>query len=100
MRKNAGPTTQWNNDLYQWVHVDDVATGIRQAIECPTLPPSGAYTLGAADTRCPEPTMELLKKFQPVLAENITQPLPGRTALMSITKARKAFGYNPAHSFF
>ena len=64
-------------------------------MECPTLPESGVYTLGAADTRCPEATMELLRQFQPGLARNLTEPLPGRAALLSISRARKAFGYDP-----
>ncbi len=88
-------TTGWSDELYQWVHVNDIAAGLRQAMECPTLPESGVYTLGAADTRCPEATMELLRQFQPGLARNLTEPLPGRAALLSISRARKAFGYDP-----
>jgi UDP-glucose 4-epimerase len=96
-RANPKPTTAWSDDLFQWVHVADVATGLRQALECPTLPKHGVYSIGAADTRCPESTMELLEKFRPDLAQKITVPLPGRTALLSIAKAQVAFGYNPAH---
>jgi nucleoside-diphosphate-sugar epimerase len=94
-RANMQPTTEWNNDLFQWVHVADIAAGIKKALECSTLPPCGVYTLGAADTRCPEPTMDLLRRFQPNLAANVTEPLPGRAPLMSIAAARKAFGYAP-----
>jgi len=90
-------TTAWSDDVFQWVHINDVATGLRQAVECPTLPDHGVYTLGAADTRCPEPTMEILNKFRPDLAANLTEPLPGRAPLMSITKAKNAFGYNPRY---
>ena len=61
----------------------DIAAGIRQCLEAPDLPGHGVYYLGAADTRCPEPTMEILRKFRPDLAANVTEPLEGRAALIS-----------------
>jgi len=91
--KPMNKTEAWSDDLFQWVHMTDIAEGIKKCLECPTLPGFGAYTLGAADTRCPEPTMELLAKFGPHL--KVTEPLPGRTPLMSIRKAQEAFGYSP-----
>lgn len=87
------PTTAWSDDLYQWVHVEDIARGIRQALEAADLPGFGVYTLGAADTRCPEPTEELVAHFRPDLP--ITVPLPGRAPLLAIDTARQAFGYKP-----
>ncbi len=89
------PTEAWSDDLYQWVHVEDVARGIRQALETDDVPGFGVYTLGAADTRCPEPTMELLERFRPDLARTVDEPLPGRAPLLSIGAARQAFNYNP-----
>ena len=89
------PTTSWADDLYQWVHVEDVARGIRQALEANHLTGFGVYTLGAADTRCPEPTMELVRRLRPDLARTLTAPLPGRAPLLAIDRARKAFGYAP-----
>lgn len=91
------PTERWSDDLFQWVHVKDIATGIRQALEAPNLPAHGVYTLGAADTRCPEPTMEILTRFRPDLAANVTAPLEGRAPLMSIARAAAAFGYAPRY---
>lgn len=91
-------TTGWLDDLYNWVHAEDVARGLKAAVECPTLPGFGVYTLGAADTRAPEPTMEILRKFRPDLTERLTEPLEGRAALMSIRKARETFGYSPRFS--
>ena len=97
-RKNGlKATTAWSDDLYQWVHRYDVCLGIRQALECPTLPGFGAYTLSGPDTRCPEPTMELLRKFRPDLAATVNPPLQGRAPLMCIDKARRAFGYAPQY---
>ncbi len=89
------PATAWSDDLYQWVHVADVVRGIRQALEREDLPGFGVYTLSADDTRCPEPTMELLERFRPDLAKHVTEPLPGRSPLLSINAARRAFGYQP-----
>jgi len=94
-RANLQPTTEWSDMLYQWVHVGDVVRGLNQALECPTLPGFGAYTLGAADTRCPEPTMELLTKFRPDLAAKVSRPIKGRDPLLSIDRARNTFGYAP-----
>ena len=89
------PTTAWSDDLYHWVHVEDVVRGIAQALEHPALPGHGVYTLSGPDTRCPEPTMELLERFRPDLAATVTVPLVGREPLMSIRRAREAFGYAP-----
>lgn len=97
IKNGLPPTTAWADDLYQWVHRWDVCTGIRQALECPALPGFGAYTLSAADTRCPEPTMELLQNFRPDLAATVNPPLAGRAPLLSIQKAQQTFGYAPEH---
>lgn len=94
-RKNMVPTLAWEPGLYQWVHVADIAVGIRQALESPKLPVSGVYTLGAADTTCPEPTMEILRRFRPDLAASLRRPLVGRAPLLSIDLARRTFGYSP-----
>jgi nucleoside-diphosphate-sugar epimerase len=91
------PTTQWSDDLFQWVHLNDIATGIRQALEAPGLPGHGVYYLGAADTRCPEPTLDILQRFRPDLAAHVTEPLPGRASFISIRRAQEAFGYAPRY---
>ncbi len=89
--------TEWSDYLYQWVHVEDLVSGLRQALEAPDLPGHGVYSLGAADTLCPEPTMEILQRFRPDLAESLDAPLEGRAPLLSIERARRAFGYAPRH---
>ena len=38
-------TEAWSDDLYQYVHVNDVVAGLRQALEHADLPPLGVYTL-------------------------------------------------------
>lgn len=94
-RQNMQPTTAWSETLYQWVHVLDIVRGLRQALECPGLPGMGVYTLAAADTCAPEPTMDLLNRFRPDLAAQVSRPLVGREGLLSIDRARAAFGYAP-----
>lgn len=89
------PTTTWSDDLYQWVHVNDVVRGIRQALEKSDLSGYGVYTLSAADTRCPEPTMEVLQRFRPDLASRVMTLLEGRAPLLSIHAAEQAFAYHP-----
>jgi len=89
------PTKEWSDDLFQWVHVTDVVSGIRQALEKSDLPGFGAYTLSAGDTRCPELTMELLRTFRPDLSQQITAPLEGRAPLLSIGLAHRTFCYSP-----
>lgn len=96
MEQGLPPTEAWSDDLYTWVHVRDIAKGIRQALEAPDLPGYGAYTLNASDTSCPEPTMELLRSLRPDYLTALTTEIQGRDALISSAKAREAFGYQPS----
>lgn len=89
------PTTAWSDDLFTWVHIDDIVVGIRQALETPNIPGYGVYTLNASDTRCPEPTMALLDRLRPEYIGHLTTVLQGRDALISTDNARRAFGYAP-----
>lgn len=88
------PTTAWSDDLLSWVHIDDIACGLRQALEAPTLPQSGVYILSGADTRCPEPTLDVIARLRPDLLP-ITRPLTGRAPLLAIDHAYQAFAYAP-----
>jgi UDP-glucose 4-epimerase len=90
-------TTEWPDHFLQWVHVADIARGIRQALEARNLPGHGVYTLAAADTRCPEPTMDILQRLRPDLLKLLTRPLQGREPLLSIERAQRAFGYAPQY---
>ena len=90
--------TEWKEDLWNWVHVRDVVTGLRQAAEAPNLPGFGVYNLNAPDTRAVEPTEWLVRRFKAEYLSRLTEPLPGRTALVSTRAARDAFGYSPSFS--
>jgi len=98
LRDGLQQTRAWSDGLYQWVHVADVARGLRQALESPDLPATGVYTLGASDTSCPEPTMEILRRLRPDLADRVSAPLPGRASLLSIQKAHQVFAYTPQYN--
>ena len=91
------PTAAWSDDLFQWAHHNDIIAGLKQALECPSLPGHGVYYLGAADTRCPEPTMEILERFRPDLAATVETPIEGRGSLISTERARQAFEYDPQY---
>ena len=93
------PTTAWSDDLYQWVHVLDIVRGLRQALEKVNLPTTGIYTLCAADTRCPEPTTEIFRRFRPNIMVIPDSSIKGRATLLSIRKAQETFGYQPQYSF-
>lgn len=97
LNEGLPPTQSWSEDLFQWVHVDDIARGIRAALEAHDVPSHGVYTLGAADTRCPEPTLEIIEHLRPELRDKLTSPLPGRAPLLSIARAQSTLGYAPQH---
>lgn len=97
MESELTATTAWSDDLYTWVHVRDIVTGIRQALEAPDLPGYGAYTLNASDTSRPEPTMELLRRLRPEYLSILTSPIEGRNALISSENARRSFGFEPRY---
>lgn len=96
-RGNLQPAQALDDTLWQWVHVRDVARGLHQALECPTLPGHGVYTLAAADTCALEPSMDLLERFRPDLAMKVTRTLVGRESFLAIDRARAAFGYDPQY---
>lgn len=94
IESGLAPTTAWADDLFQWVHVKDVTQGITKAALVETVVPV-PITLAAADTRAPEPTLELIEKFRPELVGHVVEPLPGRSGLLSIARARTFLAYEP-----
>jgi len=91
------PTETFPVDLGQWVHEEDVAAGIVLAATVPAVT-SAPMVLGAGDTRLPEPTMEIIRRLRPDLEPYVTEPLPGRAPMLSITRARTRLGYAPSFS--
>lgn len=97
MAKGLSPAEEWADDLFQWIHVRDVTQGICKAALVDAVVP-GPITLAAADTRAPEPTLELLRRFRPDLIPHLREPVPERTGLLSIQRARTLLGYEPEFS--
>lgn len=97
LKAGLQPTTQWAADLWQWVHVLDVVQAVSRALTAPD-PTSEPIVVSAGDTRAPEDTVELIRRFKPGLERNLREPLPGRTTLLSITRARQFLGYQPEFS--
>lgn len=79
-----------------YVDVRDAAQAVRLGL---TAAVSGlqVYNIGAADTLCVEPTAELVSTYLPQMA--VRAPLPDRSPLYAIDKARAELGYQPAHSW-
>lgn len=97
MTEGLTATTAWADDLFQWVHVRDVTAGIVQAAEIGAVVPD-PIVLGASDTRAPEDTADLIARFRPDLAPLVHEPITGRSALLSIERARSRLGYAPAYT--
>jgi UDP-glucose 4-epimerase len=90
-------TTEWSDDLFQWIHVLDVTQGITRAALADTVV-HAPITLAAADTRAPEPTVDIVGAYRPELLPHLREPLPGRASLLSIARARTFLGYDPRFS--
>jgi nucleoside-diphosphate-sugar epimerase len=90
------PVEHWDDALWTWVHVDDVVSGLVQAVRAPGVVP-GAITLAAADTTAADDSIDLIRRFRPELEHRLTEPLVGRASLVSIARARLVLGYEPAH---
>lgn len=96
--QNGLPKSQsWADDLWGWVHVRDWMQCIAAAagVADPTSEP---ITVGAPDTKAPEDTLDLIREFRPEFQHELREPLPGRSPLLSITRARSFLGYQPSHT--
>jgi nucleoside-diphosphate-sugar epimerase len=84
---------------YWWTYVDarDVARAFRAALEAPNLPSYGHYFLAEKDTMIDIPTMEAIKKHWPKV--KVRKEIPGFGSVLSIEAAKKAFGWEPIHSW-
>lgn len=84
----------WN--LWGYVDVRDVAQSCRKGLEAPV---TGAphYVIAAADTVMERDSADLMREFFPQVP--LRKTLQGRETLLSIERARKELGYEPAHSW-
>lgn len=82
---------------YQYVDARDVARIIELAIEAENLNPYEVFFV-ATDTVYAEDTQEVIAKRWPSLKE-MGKNINGTDGIISIEKARKLLGYNPAYSW-
>lgn len=99
MTDGLAPTQSFPADLGQWIHEDDVAAGIERAATVEAVTPD-PMVLAAADTRLPEPTLEIVRRFRPELEPHIKEPLSRRDSLVSITRARSRLGFAPRYDLY
>ncbi|MFE2035114.1 NAD-dependent epimerase/dehydratase family protein [Streptomyces scopuliridis] len=81
-------------ELWTYLEVRDAA---RAALLALGVPGPGAHTvhLCAPETLVPFPTEELLRRYHP--ATPLRRPLPGRTAPIDTTAARRLLGFTARH---
>jgi UDP-glucose 4-epimerase len=99
MTDGLAPTHSLPADLGQWIHVEDVAAGIELAATVEAVTPD-PMVLAAEDTRLPEPTLEIIRRFRPDLEPRIKEPLSRRDSLISIARARSRLGYTPRYNLY
>jgi nucleoside-diphosphate-sugar epimerase len=85
---------RWN--LWGYIDTRDGAQAVRKALEL-SLPGFEAFVIAAADTVMDAPSADLMATAFPDVA--ITKPLARNETLLSIDKARRVLGYEPAHSW-
>jgi nucleoside-diphosphate-sugar epimerase len=83
---------KWN--LWGYVDCRDVAQACRLGLEADV---TGAEVciIAAADTVMTRPSAELMAEVYPEVP--MTREVPGRDTLLSIDRARRVLGYDPAH---
>jgi nucleoside-diphosphate-sugar epimerase len=92
---DAEPATrQWN--LWGYIDVRDGAQAVRLALEA-ARPGSDIFIVAAADTVMSRSSTALAAEVFPDVA--ITRELGERETLLSIDKARRLLGFEPAHSW-
>ncbi|MDQ2804475.1 MAG: NAD-dependent epimerase/dehydratase family protein, partial [Pseudomonadota bacterium] len=85
---------QWN--LWSWVDSRDVAQACRLALEA-EIPGADAFTIAAADTLMRTPSRALMAAAFPGVS--VRGDIGEFETLLSIDKAGRVLGYNPAHSW-
>jgi nucleoside-diphosphate-sugar epimerase len=83
---------KWN--LWGYVDARDVATAARLALDAP-IDGAEVCIVAAADTVMTRPSADLMADVFPNVP--LTRPIEGRETLLSIERARRLLGYEPAH---
>ena len=85
---------KWN--LWGYVDVRDVAASVRNALES-GVAGADVFIVAAADTVMTRPSADLMAEVFPDVP--LRRPVEGRETLLSIDRARRLLGYQPAHSW-
>lgn len=83
---------RWN--LWGYVDARDVATAARLGLEA-DIEGSEVCIVAAADTCMTRPSADLMAEVFPTVP--LRRPVAGRETLLSIDRARRVLGYEPAH---
>jgi nucleoside-diphosphate-sugar epimerase len=86
---------KWN--LWGYVDVRDVALACRLSLEADDLGQDSSYIIAAADTVMNRPSADLLAEVFPDVP--LTRDVGKFGTLLAIDRARRAFGYEPRHSW-
>lgn len=91
--EGAGPTSGWDEWLFDWVASEDAARAHRLLMEAAEeLPPHDVFMLSADDTTALEPSRELIERFRPELIP-VAEGLEGHQAFISSEKLKRAVGW-------
>ncbi len=82
--------------LWSWIDIRDVASACRLALAA-SWRGHERFWINAADTTLDLPTTEALARWYPGVP--LKAPLAGHAAVLSIAKARRLLGWQPAHSW-
>lgn len=85
---------RWN--LWGYVDARDVAQATRLALDA-DIAGADAFLVAAADTCMTRPSADLMAEVFPDVP--LRHPVRGTDTLLSIDKARRVLGYEPAHSW-
>lgn len=99
MRQSVKPVTAWNPWLWAWVGSEDVASAHRLLMEkAGDIEPHGVFFCNGDDTTALEPSLELIKKFNPDLLPQVRN-LEAQDSFISNRALRKAVGWEPKTSW-
>ena len=85
---------KWN--LWGYVDARDLAQAARRALHAP-IDGAEVCIVAAADTVMTRPSADLMAEVFPTVP--LRRPVHGRETLLSIDRARRLFGYEPAHGW-
>ncbi len=95
------PPAEWSEWFFGYNDIRDVARAVALCLEAGLagdLPPYDNYFINAADTLALEDNRSLVERLRPDLLPKLGA-ITGRQAFISTTKAERAFGWKPEHSW-